>query len=257
MHLGKVLLVTSTLALYLSSGDAAGRVARLISSRKTASAGQGELWSNILAILETRGATACGSAVNAMLQDLAHTYTEAHVGDVLSHVCYDGTFFHAFPTKEVCLRFTESVVEEFNGKQDYVPWCKEFKAVIRSNSTNATAEPTMPASNTSDASDASNASNTINASNASSATNFSKVAKWKRKTGRKTVMGWDECMRRHSREVCESWSDCMQQHGYKENCDYFCQMDNCPSYTKKELWKDSGYYVSETHSTHTVEIGSP
>merc|ERR1719353_1965849 len=94
MHLWKVLLVTST-ALYLQ-GNAAGRVARLISTRM-ASAGQGELWSNILAILETRGATACGSAVNAMLQDLAHTYTEAHVGDVLSHVCYDGTFFSRVP----------------------------------------------------------------------------------------------------------------------------------------------------------------
>jgi hypothetical protein len=164
MHLGKVLLVTTT-ALFLQE-DAAGRVARLISTR-TASAGQGELWANILTVLETRGVTACGSAMNATLQDLARTYTAAHVGDVLSHVCYDGTFFHEFPTKEVCLRLTDAVVEEFNGKQDYMAWCKEFKAVTSSSATNATSEAT-------------NATNATSATNATIARNQKKQEKTKK-----------------------------------------------------------------------------
>jgi hypothetical protein len=139
MHLGKVLIATSA-ALYLQKGDAAGRETGRLSSRG-GSAGHKELFAAAAASLKAGGVAACGEVVNATLREVAHTYTEAYVFDVLSHVCHDGTFFHEFPTKEVCLGLTDKLVAEFNAEQDYVSWCKEFEQATRaagSNSTNGT-----------------------------------------------------------------------------------------------------------------------
>jgi hypothetical protein len=158
MHLGKVLIATSA-ALYLQKGDAAGHFSWLLSSR-TGSTGHGELFAVAAASLKSGGVKACGTVVNATLTEVARTYTKAYVFDVLSHVCHDGTFFHEFPTKEVCLALTEKLVAEFNAEQDYVSWCKEFEQATSpaesnstANGTNATAaessapEPLMNASN--------------------------------------------------------------------------------------------------------------
>jgi hypothetical protein len=150
MHLVQVLFAASA-ALYLQKGDATGHVAWLLSSR-TGSTGQGEgsLWANVVASLKSGGVKACGAVMNSTLLELAHAYTETHVPDVLSHVCHDGTFFHEFPTKEVCLSLTDKLVAEFNGKQDYVSWCKEFEAATANatlsanSSANATSSPAVP-----------------------------------------------------------------------------------------------------------------